>query len=751
MAATYSPRSPPAAAAGCRRCYNSSSTRRCTAAMTASSCTSKPARTFSGALGLDAVSLKQLGTDTELAINGSFNEGHRQSTTGDYAATFLDRLGGVAFWGSVSHHQSLGCAFCQSGIEPLVYFLRGLPLGDAVWFDASNNSGILYGDPLYSPVAVRLYPVNDTDTVSGGKVALYGSTVNGRDPAEVSTRYSVEVCPGADFRTCDQQVSWQSTGISGTGGVENMPLGNWDSTALTPGSYVLRLTVTSLDMASGRNQTIHDYYPVVVSAPITGDTDSDGLPDSQDNCIDVANADQRDTDGDGYGNRCDPDFNNDGIVGPYDLSVFKAVYGSTSAPDQDLNGDGIVGPYDLSAFKAYYGKSPGPSCKDLPNGCMPSNALLDPSIVTFTTAPSTPVSATDPVTDPALLNDPVPVTGPVADPATVSDAVTVTGSAADTVPASDPVPVTEPAPVSEPVSVNDPVTDPALVSDPVPVTGPVADPATVSDAVTVTGSAADTVPASDPVPVTEPAPVSEPVSVNDPAAEPLPVSDSAPVTEPAPDPGTISNTECLTTTITMSAQPNQTTWVINLMSSSDRADVDALAAKAESLNIMTVAEKVVVSGTQYWRLQVTGFSSLSEAKENAQMIKAALGLDNVWIFSQQTDVNPGTDSNCNTTTADPATVTEAPASESTPVALQTAEGPWVINLLSSIKLENVEQVAAKAASLGVETSIDQTTVRGRQIWRLQIIGFDSHASAAEYAKIVEQLLDINEVWIFKNR
>jgi hypothetical protein len=36
----------------------------------------------------------------ELAINGSFGEGHQQVATGDHAATFLDRLGGVAFWGS---------------------------------------------------------------------------------------------------------------------------------------------------------------------------------------------------------------------------------------------------------------------------------------------------------------------------------------------------------------------------------------------------------------------------------------------------------------------------------------------------------------------------------------------------------------------------------------------------------------------------------------------------------------------------
>jgi hypothetical protein len=70
---------------------------------------------------------------------------------------------------------------------------------------------------------------------------------------------------------------------------------------------------------------------------------------------------QRDTNGDGYGNVCDADFNNDNIVGPADLSTFKAAFGSSISPDQDLNGDGIVGPGDLSRFKSYYGKTPGPS------------------------------------------------------------------------------------------------------------------------------------------------------------------------------------------------------------------------------------------------------------------------------------------------------------------------------------------------------------------------------------------------------
>ena len=36
------------------------------------------------------------------------------------------------------------------------------------------------------------------------------------------------------------------------------------------------------------------------------DTDGDGIPDAQDNCPAVSNANQLDTDGDGIGDACDP-------------------------------------------------------------------------------------------------------------------------------------------------------------------------------------------------------------------------------------------------------------------------------------------------------------------------------------------------------------------------------------------------------------------------------------------------------------
>jgi hypothetical protein len=90
------------------------------------------------------------------------------------------------------------------------------------------------------------------------------------------------------------------------------------------------------------------------------DTDSDGILDYMDNCTLVSNASQLDTDNDGFGNICDPDFNNDGVVASADLAFFKPKFFSTD-PDADLNGDGVVNAGDLKILKLFFFKPPGPS------------------------------------------------------------------------------------------------------------------------------------------------------------------------------------------------------------------------------------------------------------------------------------------------------------------------------------------------------------------------------------------------------
>lgn len=97
-----------------------------------------------------------------------------------------------------------------------------------------------------------------------------------------------------------------------------------------------------------------------VNVRVVADPDGDEVPSEVDNCTTVANPDQRDTDGDGYGNACDADLNNDGRVNFADLSIFRSRFG-TSNRDADLDGNGVVNFSDLARFTSLFGRAPGPS------------------------------------------------------------------------------------------------------------------------------------------------------------------------------------------------------------------------------------------------------------------------------------------------------------------------------------------------------------------------------------------------------
>lgn len=99
------------------------------------------------------------------------------------------------------------------------------------------------------------------------------------------------------------------------------------------------------------------------------DSDEDGISDNEDNCILVPNGplnpdaggnSQLDTDGDGFGNRCDPDLNNDLRIDFADLAELKSVF-FTADTDADLNGDLRVDFADLAIQKQMFFGPPGPS------------------------------------------------------------------------------------------------------------------------------------------------------------------------------------------------------------------------------------------------------------------------------------------------------------------------------------------------------------------------------------------------------
>jgi len=94
--------------------------------------------------------------------------------------------------------------------------------------------------------------------------------------------------------------------------------------------------------------------------PPAQDTDHDGVPNRLDNCILVANPNQKDGDGDGHGNACDGDLNNDGVVNEADTTLLWAAMG-TADPVADINANGIVNAMDSVLLRNLQGKRPGPS------------------------------------------------------------------------------------------------------------------------------------------------------------------------------------------------------------------------------------------------------------------------------------------------------------------------------------------------------------------------------------------------------
>ena len=87
------------------------------------------------------------------------------------------------------------------------------------------------------------------------------------------------------------------------------------------------------------------------------DTDGDGVADSVDNCPSLANADQRDSDGNGIGDLCDPNCPGLDGANPVNFFDFAALGSEWRSADPntpgDLNGDGAVDLRDLRRLGQY--------------------------------------------------------------------------------------------------------------------------------------------------------------------------------------------------------------------------------------------------------------------------------------------------------------------------------------------------------------------------------------------------------------
>lgn len=129
-------------------------------------------------------------------------------------------------------------------------------------------------------------------------------------------------------------------------------------------TFVYRLS-TSPTVYADDTATVY----VEVVDPLTNpDADGDGVADRVDNCTQRANYNQCDSDGDGYGNRCDGDLDGNNATNAQDTVSFRYRLGTTSpVPESwfymaaDINCNGTVNAQDTSLFRQLLGSPPGPS------------------------------------------------------------------------------------------------------------------------------------------------------------------------------------------------------------------------------------------------------------------------------------------------------------------------------------------------------------------------------------------------------
>lgn len=264
-------------------------------------------------------------------------------------------------WGLLNSFTS-----CDTRFHPDIDALK--LAGIEVIFSAGNGG----------PNAMTLYPPADyAEVMSVGSIDEYMNVANtsSRGPSYCSTGfYPNIVAPGVGIYTTDLSpfgvqyatvdgTSFAAPHLSGIIALlkSSIPTANYTDIRNAIYSTAIDLGAPGPDDITGYGMV--DAYAALLKlrCPVgVTDTDGDGWYDACDNCIDISNSSQLDSNGDGFGNICDADLNDDGNVGFDDYILLLTAYG-TSAENADLDGDGQVGFNDYLNLLMMYGGQPGPS------------------------------------------------------------------------------------------------------------------------------------------------------------------------------------------------------------------------------------------------------------------------------------------------------------------------------------------------------------------------------------------------------
>ncbi len=110
----------------------------------------------------------------------------------------------------------------------------------------------------------------------------------------------------------------------------------------TPGGYTSAANgPDNCPEVANPDQADSDHNGIGDACDHPADTDGDGIPDASDNCPNTANANQLNTDGDAQGDACDSDDDNDGTADASDCASLDSTRWRSGTFYADADGDGV--------------------------------------------------------------------------------------------------------------------------------------------------------------------------------------------------------------------------------------------------------------------------------------------------------------------------------------------------------------------------------------------------------------------------
>jgi len=342
----------------------------------------------SGFVDFDAFEFIDLSTGKDIwhTAKSSFSAPYVGYTTyGDYASNAIDRLGGIAWWGSSSHHLTGGYAFASTDNFQAAFF-SGRSLGEGIARTGTTAmSGIVYGDPLYSPSGVKIY-LNDglmglhdeiiRDRFTFNKWSddkLYINAFHGR----LSSAWQLDVCNHTEVTEC---YTWYTVESGNSAVFDYLVIDNLAQ--LVQDTNHTQQLIVRLHVWNEYDEGIYDYaYMNYIAYPdACSDNDHDGflagtgcgLLDCDDNDPDVhplklEDCDLKDDNCDGLVDNdcyCKVDLNDDYKVDNADYTIMQQQRDvDCFDPDQpccvpkencsgDFNFDGVVDNLDWQIYYA---------------------------------------------------------------------------------------------------------------------------------------------------------------------------------------------------------------------------------------------------------------------------------------------------------------------------------------------------------------------------------------------------------------